>query len=38
MENGAEIRVAQACAAIPAGVDTTADLERVRHWIAQHRL
>jgi 3-deoxy-manno-octulosonate cytidylyltransferase (CMP-KDO synthetase) len=38
MENGAEIRVAQACAAIPGGVDTAADLERVRHWIAQHRL
>ena len=38
MENGAEIRIAQACVAIPAGVDTAADLERVRHWIAQHRL
>jgi len=38
MENGAEIRIAQACVAIPGGVDTAADLERVRHWIAQHRL
>jgi len=38
MENGAEIRIAQACAAIPGGVDTAADLERVRHWISQHRL
>lgn len=38
MENGAEIRIAQACAAIPAGVDTAADLDRVRHCISQHRL
>ena len=38
LENGADIRIAQACAPIPGGVDTAADLERVRHWISHHRL
>jgi 3-deoxy-manno-octulosonate cytidylyltransferase (CMP-KDO synthetase) len=34
LHQGVPIRVADACAPVPGGVDTPADLERVRAWIA----
>ena len=34
MANGGSIAVAETCQAIPGGVDTPADLERVRDFIA----
>ena len=34
MANGGSIAVAETCCAIPGGVDTPAELERVRTYIA----
>jgi 3-deoxy-manno-octulosonate cytidylyltransferase (CMP-KDO synthetase) len=34
LETGGKIILAQACAEIPAGVDTAEDLERVRNYIS----
>ena len=37
IENGIDIVVGEAIEVVPGGVDTPADLERVRSWLAAHR-